>query len=148
VSTVYATRALAAVLCELAADADPKSISVPLAATPASDLDPENGALAGVDPETDVLTDFYFPDAADAITSVFGMDLATPAGQTAGRFVSHPKGDREVSLTDDLHARLLVAVPPWDPEDLRAHDRNGARQSLVLVDATTAAEDAPAFEGE
>ena len=141
--TIYATRALASVLCELAADADPESVSVPLAATPAHELEPANGERSGVDPQTDVLSDFYFPDAAGAITNVFGMDLATPVGQTAGRFVSHPKGDRDVSLTDDLHARLLVAVPPWDAEDLRAHDRNGTRQSLVLVDATTQPEHAP-----
>ncbi|WP_232686863.1 hypothetical protein [Halobacterium zhouii] len=143
--TVYATRALASVLCELAADADPDSVSVPLAATPANELEPVSGALTAVDNKTDVLSDFYFPDAADAITSVFGMDLATPAGQTAGRFVSHPKGEYEVSLADDLHVRLLVAVPPWNPDHLRAYDRNGTRQSLVLVDATTPSEDAPNF---
>ena len=146
--TVYATRALASVLCELAADADPESISVPLAATPARDLDPGSGELAGVDAEADVLSDFYFPDAAGAISNVFGMDLATPAGQTAGRFISHPMGDYDVSLADDLHARLLVAVPPWNSDDLRAYDRNGTRQSLVLVDATASSEDAPAFGSE
>lgn len=132
---VYATRALAAVLCELAADADPEAISVRLVATPATDLDAADGALADLDPDAAVLSDFYFPGAGDALTNVFGMDLATPAGQTAGRFVSHPDADPEVSHADDLHAQVLVGVPPWDADDLRAYDRHSERQSLVLVDA-------------
>jgi proteasome lid subunit RPN8/RPN11 len=142
VSPVHATRALVDVLCELAADADPTSLSVRLAATPAGDLRPTDGALTGVDPETPVLSDFYFPDAGDALTNVFGMDLATPTGQTAGRFASHPDGNPDVAVTDDLHAQLLVAVPPWNPENVRAYDRSGTARELVLVDAETTEPDA------
>ncbi|WP_232703378.1 hypothetical protein [Halobacterium wangiae] len=141
-SPVHATRALVDVLCELAADADPNSLSVRLAATPAADLRPTDGALTGVDPETPVLSDFYFPDAGDALTNVFGVDLATPTGQTAGRFASHPDGNPEVSITDDLHAQLLVAVPPWETENVRAYDRNGTARDLVLVDAEAPEPDA------
>ncbi|MDL0122557.1 MULTISPECIES: hypothetical protein [Halobacterium] len=139
---VYATRALVAVLCELAADADPDSVSVRLAATPARDLDAGDETHA-LDPDTPVLSDFYFPSAGDALTSVFGVDLAAPAGQTAGRFVSHPKGDHTVTLADDLHAQLLVGVPPWEPGEVRAHNRHGTRREFVVVDADPPAADAP-----
>ncbi|AHG02501.1 hypothetical protein HALDL1_01775 [Halobacterium sp. DL1] len=134
-STVHATRGLVDVLCELAADADPESLSVRLAATPAGDLRPLDGALTGLEPETPVLSDFYFPEAGDALTNVFGVDLATPTGQTAGRFASHPDGNPDVAVTDDLHAQLLVAVPPWKTGNVRAYDRNGTARDLVLVDA-------------
>ncbi|MCG1004440.1 MULTISPECIES: hypothetical protein [Halobacterium] len=133
----YATRALVSVLCELAADADPDGISVRLAATPAGDLQPTDGPLTGLDAGTPVLSDFYFPDAGSSLTGVFGMDLAAPTGQTAGRFVSHPDGDPTVSVTDDLHATVLVAVPPWDADDVRAYDRDDKRLDLVLVAAET-----------
>jgi proteasome lid subunit RPN8/RPN11 len=138
----YATRALVSVLCELAADADPDSISVRLAATRAGDLQPTDGQI-GLDPETRVLSEFYFPDAGSSLSGVFGMDLAAPTGQTAGRFVSHPDGDPTVSVTDDLHATVLVAVPPWDIEDVRAYDRDDERLDLVLVDAETPDPEAP-----
>lgn len=150
VSTVYATRALVDVLCELAADADPNQISVRLVATPAGALEPveaesadadsagvRHAASTDLDPGTPVLSDFYFPDAGESITNVFGVDLATPTGQTAGRFVSHPIGNQDVSITDDLHAQLLVAIPPWDATEVRAYDRNGSRRDLVLVAAET-----------
>jgi len=143
VPPVYATRALVDVLCELAADADPGSVSVRLAATRASDLEASDGDAPGLDPDARVLSDFYFPDAGDALTRVFGVDLAAPAGQTAGRFVSHPDGNPEVAVTDDLHAVLLVAVPPWDADAVRAHDRSGTRRDLVLVDAEPPAGEAP-----
>ncbi|MFC3477824.1 hypothetical protein [Halobacterium litoreum] len=140
---VYATRALVDVLCELAADDDPDAVSVRLAAAPAGDLRPTDGDLTGLDPETPVLSEFYFPDAGDALTSVFGVDLAAPTGQTAGRFVSHPDGNPDVSVTDDLHATLLVAVPPWESDAVRAYDRNGSRRDLVLVAAEPTESDAP-----
>ncbi|MDH5018681.1 hypothetical protein [Halobacterium rubrum] len=141
---VYATRALVDVLCELAADADPGSVSVRLAATRAGDLEASDGdGTIGLDPDTRVLSDFYFPDAGDALTRVFGVDLAAPTGQTAGRFVSHPDGNPDVTVTDDLHAQLLVGIPPWDASDVRAHDRSGTRRDLVLVDAEAPAADAP-----
>jgi hypothetical protein len=140
---VYATRALVDVLCELAADADPDDRSVRLAATPAGDLQSTDGEHTGLPADQPVLSDFYFPDAGDALTNVFGMDLATPTGQTAGRFASHPDGRYDVSVTDDLHARLLVAVPPWDAESVRAYDRSGTRRDLVLVDATAPEDEIP-----
>lgn len=139
----YATRALVSLLCELAADADPNSLSVRLTATPAGDLKPSDGPLTGLDPETAVLSDFYFPDAGSSLAGVFGMDLAAPTGQTSGRFVSHPKGETGVSMTDDLHATVLIAVPPWAVEDVRAYDRQGSRRDLVLVDAETPESDTP-----
>ncbi|WP_336035672.1 hypothetical protein [Halobacterium yunchengense] len=141
--STYATRALVSVLCELAADADPDSVSVRLAATPAGELEPTDGPLSGIDAATPVLSDFYFPDAGASLSGVFGMDLAAPAGQTAGRFVSHPDCDPSVSVTDDLHATVLVAVPPWTPADVRAYDRNGTRLDLVLVDAEAEQPDTP-----
>nr|WP_272904621.1 hypothetical protein [Halobacterium sp. TGN-42-S1] len=131
-------------MCELAADADPGSVSVRLAATRAGDLEASDGdGTIGLDPDTRVLSDFYFPDAGDALTRVFGVDLAAPTGQTAGRFVSHPDGNPDVTVTDDLHAQLLVGIPPWDASDVRAHDRSGTRRDLVLVDAEAPAADAP-----
>lgn len=139
---VYATRPLVAVLCELAADADPRSLTVALATTPASDLDADPGAeaegtpLDTLDPETPVFSDFYFPGAGDAVRQVFGVDLATPAGQTQGRFLSHPTGGREPDATDDFAARLLVAVPPWKPTNVRAYGRDGRERDLVLVAAS------------
>ena len=135
--STHVTRALVAVLCELAADAEPDSVSMRLAATPAAGLEPTDGPLTGVNADTPVLSDFYFPDAGKSLSSVFGVDLAAPTGQTAGRFVSHPNGDPSVGVTDDLHATVLVAVPPWEVADLRAYDRHGNRLDLVFVDAET-----------
>ncbi|MFC7167248.1 hypothetical protein [Halospeciosus flavus] len=142
---VYATHPLVEVLCELAADADPRPLTVALATTaagdldasPDSDLDSDQGRgdtpLADLDPETPVFSDFYFPGAGETVKNVFGVDLATPAGGTQGRFLSHPKGDREPGITDDFAARLLVAVPPWGPENVRAFTRDGDEHDLVLV---------------
>ncbi len=126
---MYATRGLVAVLCELAADAEPGEVTVALAATAAGDLDVD------LPPETPVFTDFYMPGAGESVARVFGVDLSVPAGQTHGRFVSHPRGDRDVSLTDDLAAVMLVGVPPWEVESIAAFDRSGRRLPLELVDA-------------
>jgi len=130
-SPVYATRGLVAVLCELAADAEPGDVTVALAATAAGDLD----ADADLPPETPVFTDFYLPGAAESVTRVFGVDLSVPPGRTHGRFVSHPRGDLDVSITDDLAATMLVGVPPWEPESVAAFERRGRRLPLELVDA-------------
>lgn len=139
---VYATRGLLEVLCELAADADPQEVSVAVAATAAGDLGLDSDdAGPGFDgdldlsPTTPVFTDFYLPDAGGSVSAVFGMDLGVPAGQTHGRFVSHPLGDRQVALTDDLAATMFVAVPPWEPGDVAAFDRSSRRLDLVPVDA-------------
>ena len=133
---VYATRALVDVLLELADDADPKAMSVALAVTPARELLPADGAghpLSALDPDTKVFSDFYFPNAGDSIEAVFGMDLATPAG-VSGRFLTHPDGDPEMSVSDDFAARILLAIPPYERDDVRAYDRRG-RRDLVLVAA-------------
>lgn len=123
---VYVTEGLLAVLLELAADADPDPLTVSLVATPA-------GEWAPLDPATPVFSDFYLPDAGRSIRGVFGMDLSTPPGR--GRFLSHPDGRREITRRDDLAARVLVAVPPWDPADVAAYDRHGTRLPLERVAA-------------
>ncbi|MFC7044158.1 hypothetical protein ACFQH6_00945 [Halobacteriaceae archaeon GCM10025711] len=112
----------------MAEQAEPDSVSIPLAVTPAADLDVD------LPPETPVFTDFYLPDAGGSVASVFGVDLGVPAGQTKGRFISHPLGDPEPSLTDDMHARLLIAVPPWETDSVAAFTRHGTRLRLVLLD--------------
>lgn len=131
------TRPLAEALCALAADAEPESVSVPLATSPPSALlatDASGAPLADVPTDAAVFSEFYFPDAGGAVSAVFGVDLATPSGHTRGRFVSHPTGGRSPTMRDDLAARVLVAVPPWDANAVRAYDRRG-RRSLVLVAA-------------
>lgn len=142
---VYATRALVDVLLEFADDADPRAMSVALAVTPASDLEPSAGVglpLDQLDPETKVFSDFYFPSAGESIEAVFGVDLATPAG-VSGRFLTHPDGDPEMNVTDDFAARILLAIPPYEREDVRAFDRRGRRE-LVLVAAESPEADTPA----
>lgn len=142
---VYVTRALVDVLLELAADADPKPLSVSLVTSPARDLEPSDGPgtpLDELDPDTPVFSDFYFPSAGNSIEAVFGVDLATPAG-IAGRFLSHPTGDPELGVEDDFAARVLLAVPPYEREDVRAYDRRGPRD-LVLVAAESPEPDTPA----
>lgn len=131
---VYVTAALLEVLCEHAADADPERVTIALASSPAAALD------AGVDlpEETPVLTDFYIPEAGGSVSRVFGMDLAVPPGETAGRFVSHPTGDRAVTKRDDLADRILVAVPPWTADAVAAFDRRGRRYPIVTIDAAPA----------
>lgn len=152
------TRPLLSVLLELAADADPRSVNVLLVATAAGDLDADaegssidpgpdghwSGAdtgtevpLSGLEPETPVYSDFYFPDVGNAVRNVFGVDLGTPPGQAHGRFLSHPTGDPEMSVRDDLHAVVLVAIPPWEPENVSAYDRRSRRCPLDVVAAGT-----------
>lgn len=124
------TRDLLSVLCERAAEEDPEEANVVLDATAAGDLDGDTDAL---DPTTPVLTHFYLPSAGASVSAVFGMDLGRPGGRA--RFVSHPDGARGLSEEDDLAARVLVAVPPYEPSDVRVYDRRGRRQSLRIVDA-------------
>ncbi|UPV74181.1 hypothetical protein M0R89_16780 [Halorussus limi] len=128
---VYVTRGLVDVLLGFAADAEPEELTVSLAVTPAADLE----GTEGVPPDAPVFTHFYPPDAGKSITAVFGVDLSVPAGQTQGRFISHPRGNLEVDKTDDLHEAILVAVPPWDEASLAAFDRSGRKQPLEVVDA-------------
>ncbi|WP_458188664.1 hypothetical protein [Haladaptatus sp. NG-WS-4] len=133
---VFVTRGLRDALLELAADAEPEKVTISLAVTPAGDL---RGAddLPG---ETPVFTHFYPPDTGGSVTAVFGMDLSIPAGQSQGRFVSHPQGDLEVSRTDDLREVMLVAIPPWRSDSIAAFDRTGRKQQFVVLDAEPPAE--------
>lgn len=125
--TVYATEGLVEVLIEFAVDREPQQANVPLAATPAGELDGVDAALESLDTETPVLTHFYMPDAAGSVNAVFGVDLGTPSGGAHARFVSHPSGPDGITKRDDLAGVVLVAVPPWNTETVRAYDRRGNR---------------------
>lgn len=127
---VAITRDLLAVLCERATDADPESANVVLDATPAGELSGDTTGLAADEP---VLTHFYMPEAGASVSAVFGMDLGRPGG--VARFVSHPDGSLALRETDDLAERVLVAVPPYEPDDVQAYDRAGRRQPLRVLDA-------------
>ncbi|WP_435194736.1 hypothetical protein [Natronomonas sp. EA1] len=124
---VYVTRGLVTALLEFAGEADPESVALALATTPASDL-PE----ADLDPEASVFTDFYLPDAGRSVNAVFGMDLGRP--NTDGRFVSHPQGKLELVQTDDFAAVIFVAIPPYDESSLAAFGRSGRRLPLEVLD--------------
>ncbi|MFC6732724.1 hypothetical protein [Haladaptatus sp. DYSN1] len=128
---VYITRGLATVLLEYAAEAAPEGVTFALSVSPAGELE----GHTKLDPETPVFTHFYLADAGKSVSAVFGVDLGTPAGQTQGRFVSHPDGFDELAITDDLHGTVFVATPPWDEDGLRAFDRSGVEQSLTVLDA-------------
>lgn len=127
----HATRGLVEALLDMAAEAEPNSLGVVLASTPAGAFDVD----LSLDPETPVLTHFYYPDTGRSLTAVFGMELGTPAGSGSARFVTHPGGDLELTERDDLAAAVLVAVPPWTEESLAAFDRAGRRLPLEVVDA-------------
>jgi len=126
---VYVTRGLAETLLRMAREAEPDDVTISLAVTQAEEL-PE----ADLDPETPVFTDFYLPSAGSSVNAVFGMDLGTPAGQTQGRFVSHPGGYMGVSELDDLHEVVFVAIPPWDDDSFGAYDRSGRKQDVTILD--------------
>jgi len=126
---VYVTRGLVETLLRMAREAEPDEVTISLAVTRAREL-PE----ADLDPEVPVFTDFYLPSAGSSVNAVFGMDLGTPAGQTQGRFVSHPDGYMGVSELDDLHEVVFVAIPPWDTESFGAYDRSGREQSVTILD--------------
>ena len=128
---IYATRDLVTVLLERAAEAEPRSVSLELSVTTAEEFEED----LGLDPETPVFTHLYLPDAGASVDAVFGMTLSTTAGQTQGRFVSHPDGELQVRREDDLHGVVLVAVPPWDMESVRAFARDGTGRELALLDA-------------
>ena len=117
---VYVTRGLVKTLLGMARDAEPTDVTISLAVTEAAELPDTDLA-----PETPVFTDFYLPSAGGSVNAVFGMDLGTPAGQTQGRFVSHPDGYMGVSKLDDLHEVIFVAIPPWATDSFGAFDRSG-----------------------
>jgi len=139
-ASIHITRDLLAVLLEQAADAEPDSVTISLATTPAADLAWETDP-PGIDGP--VFTHFYMPGAAASTGAVFGVDLAVSPGRTQGRFVSHPDGDSGVSTTDDLHAVVFVAVPPWTEADIVPYDRAGRRHPLDIVDAAPPEESLP-----
>jgi hypothetical protein len=134
---VYVATDLLEGLCQLAADREPDALSVPLAVTPAAELD---GASESEGP---VFTHFYLPEAGRSVRAVFGVDLGTPSGTTPGIFVSHPDGRREVTKRDELREVVLVAVPPWEPSAVVAFDRRGRRRPLRSVDVAVPEESPP-----
>lgn len=123
---VHATTDLIEVLLDRAREREPQQVTVPLATTPAGQIE------VALDPEVPVFTHFYWPTES-SVDAVFGIDLSTPLARTSGRFLSHPDGEPEPTVTDDLHSVLLVAVPPWEPEDVRAYDQHG-RAALSVHD--------------
>lgn len=136
---VYVTRSLLDTLLASAREAEPESLSVGLAVTPA-------GRLTGADevPETmPVFTHLYVPERPNAVSSVFGVDLQTPPGRAPGRFVTHPFSSLALTKRDDLREVVLVAVPPWDDESVAAFDRRGRRLPLRAVDAVPPDETLP-----
>jgi len=126
---VYATQGLVDSLLRQAREREPDTVTIPLAVTPAGEL-----PTADLPGETPVFTHFYLPAAGGSVNAVFGVDLGTPAGQTQGRFVSHPNGELRVRKTDDLHAVIFVAVPPWDEDSLAVFDRHSRTQPLTVLD--------------
>jgi hypothetical protein len=135
---VYATRGLVDVLLEQARERDPESVTIKLGVTSAAKL-----GVTDLDPETSVFTHFYLPDAGRSVSAVFGVDLGTPSGQAPGLFVSHPDGVREIKRTDDLREIVLVAVPPWELEDVAAIGRDGVERELELLDVEPPEESLP-----
>lgn len=126
---LYVTRGLVDTLLRSAADEDPDATTIPLAITEASEL-----SGADVPEETPVFTHFYMSNEGDAVNAVFGIDMNTPVGQTPGVFVSHPRGELEVSKRDELREVVFVAVPPWDERSFRAFGRDGNRKELSILD--------------
>ena len=132
---VYATEGLVEVLIGLASDADPDQVSTGVSATPAGELvGPQADAVPA---ETPVFAEFLLPDPGNAVNAVFGVNLSTPAREAQGIFVSHPTGELEVTMRDDLAEVIFVAVPPWDDgeESFGAFDRHGERLPLEVLDA-------------
>ena len=126
---VYATRGLVTSLLRFARESDPDPVTISLSVTQAADL-----VETSLPDDTPVFTHFYMPEAGGSVNFVFGVDLGTPAGQTQGRFVSHPNGELRVRQTDDFKELIFVAVPPWETDSVAVFDRRGREQPLVLLD--------------
>ena len=129
--TVYMTRGLLEGLLTLAEERTPEAFEAALGVTPAAAF-ARSLPLADQQP---VFTHFYLPDAGASVSAVFGFDLGTSPGQTEGRFVAHPDGELAVRVTDDLHAVVIVAVPPWTQQSVAAFDRSGEPLSIEIVEA-------------
>lgn len=128
-TVIYLTEGLLETLLRMAKERDPASTTIPLAITDAGDL-PE----ANLSEETPVFTHFYLPNEGDSVNAVFGVDLGTPSGQTPGVFVSHPRGELELSKRDDFREVIFVAVPPWDMESFTVFDRTGDELEFAVLD--------------
>lgn len=126
---LYITRGLVDTLLRFARERDPDPTTVPLAVTPASEI-----PAAEVPGETPIFTHFYMPNEGDALNAVFGIDLGTPAGQTPGVFVSHPRGNPDLTKRDELREVVFIAIPPWSDDDLQAYDRSGVGQEFTILD--------------
>ncbi len=138
---VYLTDGLLDALLDLAARRDPGSLSAALSTTSAGELQFEATETQprGMTADTSVFTDMYVPPDTQAVDAVFGVEVTVPHGQTRGRFISHPTGRLEVSARDDLNEVVLIAVPPWTPEDVAAFNRAGEHlpmQTLAAVPPT------------
>jgi hypothetical protein len=129
VTVIYLTEGLLETLLRMAEKRDPASTTVPLAITDAAEL-PD----ADLSEETPVFTHFYLPNEGDSVNAVFGVDLGTPSGQTPGVFVSHPRGELEISKRDDFREVIFVAVPPWDVDSFKAFDRAGNELEFAVLD--------------
>lgn len=132
---IHITRGLVSVLLDYAQDHDPSTVSIGLMVTKGGELTGETESLGREDP---VFTHFYMPDAGESVNAVFGIDLSIP--RTQGRFVSHPDGHPELSLTDDLHEIVFVAIPPWTESEITAYDRSATPLVVSVIDAEPPAE--------
>lgn len=128
---VYITDGLLDTLLELAKDADPMSVTIRIAVTPADELE----EVADLEADASVFTDLYFPASGDSIEAVFGVDVSVPPGQTQGVFISHPDGLLDLSTTDDFAQVVLITVPPYTHEGVAAFDRSGRELPIRVVDA-------------
>lgn len=126
---VYATTGLLAYLGEYAEENHPDPVNLSLAVTEAGEIDGTE-----VPGETPVFTHFYMPQAGNSVNFVFGVDLGRPAGQTQGRFVSHPEGTMGVFESDDLAEVVFVGVPPYDEASIAVFDRTGEEIPLEVLD--------------
>lgn len=130
---VYITAGLLEALLDLAGREDPSKRTVPLTVRQGQSL---TGTMpATVDPDTPVFTDFYLPAEQQSTSTVFGIDVSTPPRQTQGLFISHPRGELTVTVEDKLHEIMIIAVPPWDPDNVKAFDREGRQRPLTVIDA-------------
>lgn len=136
---IHITEGLIETLLRLSKEKDPEPTTMPLGISRA-----ENLPDAELPDDTPVFTHFYMPSEEDTLNAVFGVDLGTPAGQTPGVFVSHPRGDLRVSKRDDFREVVFVAVPPWDEESFRAFDRKGNGRDLTILDIEPPEETHPA----
>lgn len=135
---LYVTRGLVETLLRFASEHDPESTTVPLAVTRARDI-----PATDLDDSTPVFTHFYMQTDDDSLNAVFGVNLGTPAGQTPGLFVSHPRGDLGVSKRDDLREVVFVAVPPWERDSLKAFARDGNVKEFSILDVEPPEETPP-----